>query len=144
MNKFDDVERGLKETIALLQKDHAKMLAPFLKQLVMIQNMKCPKPIFVAFDVAVSNDFSACCVAQKNENGSIEIKEVFEANYKQSITKRTEYKTAISCLIPAIQAAAVAGFPLRVVAAGSMWATFELTDEEVSALSKQMIFLQRD
>lgn len=57
---------------------------------------------------------------------------------------RSNYRTQIGNLIAAIQAAAIEGFALRCVAAGSMWATFELTAEEVAKLQQHKIFLEED
>lgn len=54
------------------------------------------------------------------------------------------YRTSIGNLVAAIQAAAIAGFALRCVAAGSMWATFELTDEEATAFDRRNIFIEED
>ena len=54
------------------------------------------------------------------------------------------YRTPIGNLVVTIQAAAIAGFALRCVAAGSMWATFELTDEEANALRSKNIFIEED
>ena len=54
------------------------------------------------------------------------------------------YRTQIGNLVPAIQAAAIEGFALRCVAAGSLWATFELTAEEVAKLQQHKIFLEED
>ena len=49
------------------------------------------------------------------------------------------YRTQIGNLVAAIQAAAIEGFALRCVAAGSLWATFELTGAEVAKLHKAIL-----
>lgn len=54
------------------------------------------------------------------------------------------YRTKVSSLIHCIQKAAIHGFCLRVVAAGSAYATFELTEEEFSLLSGEGIYLELD
>ena len=54
------------------------------------------------------------------------------------------YRTQIGNLVAAIQAAAIEGFALRCVAAGSLWATFELNAEEVAKLQQHEIFLEED
>lgn len=54
------------------------------------------------------------------------------------------YRTRIGNLVAAIQAAAIEGFALQCVAAGSMWATFELTAEEVAKLQQHKIFIEED
>lgn len=54
------------------------------------------------------------------------------------------YRTKVSSLIPCVQKAAIHGFCLRVVAAGSAYATFELTEEEFSLLSGEGIYLELD
>lgn len=54
------------------------------------------------------------------------------------------YRTQIGNLVAAIQAAAIEGFALRCVAAGSLWATFKLTAEEVVKLQQHRIFLEED
>lgn len=58
--------------------------------------------------------------------------------------QRTNYRTPVGQLIFAIQTAARHGFPLRVVAAGSMWATFALTGEELAKLVDSHVALTLD
>ena len=75
----------------------------------------------------------------KNDDGQAwKEAERFKANPPKN------YRTPISNLVAAIQAAAIAGFALRCVAAGSMWATFELTDEEATAFDRKNIFIEED
>ena len=57
---------------------------------------------------------------------------------------RKQYRTQIANLIPAVQAAASLGFTLRVVAAGSMWATLALTAQQAIDLAQSDISLTLD
>lgn len=57
---------------------------------------------------------------------------------------RTNYRTPVGQLVFAVQVAAAKGFALQVVAAGSMYATFALSNEERAELIDNNVSLQLD
>lgn len=54
------------------------------------------------------------------------------------------WRTPIGFLVQAVQVSASMGLPLSVIAAGSMWATFELTSRVASTMVLRGIPLQPD
>lgn len=57
---------------------------------------------------------------------------------------RTNYRAPVAQLVFAVQVAARSGFPLQVVAAGGIWATFALSAEELAVLVDAHLSLQLD
>lgn len=92
----------------------------------------------IAIDQAKHESEKTIAVLMEVRNDKLAV--LAEAELKE----RKAYRTQIGNLVAAIQVAAIEGFALRCVAAGSLWATFELTAEEMAKLQRRKIFLEED
>lgn len=73
--------------------------------------------------------------------------EDFLARVKLTVAElepRTNYRAPVAQLTYAAQVAARNDFPLQVVTAGSMYATFALSAEELAAMMKESVSLTLD
>lgn len=64
--------------------------------------------------------------------------------FTRNNNERKNYRFNVGRLVQVIQAAAIAGFALRCVAAGSLYATVSITEDERAMLSKQGFVMELD